>query len=288
MIGAFFYKLAAFLSRLLPQRLSESITAMLARGHFYINSRSRENVGDNLRAVLGPGADEAEVRARTKEVFANFASSIYCFVRLPYLGSEQLRERCDFNGIDRVAKELIAKGGFILAGPHVGPWEIAGRCLSDLGIPIHTVTLDHPTESVTEFFDERRRAMGMVCYPISGSYKPLQEALKAGKCVALLIDRSYGRTRRREPLFGLDVPLPSGHSALAVRCGVPILTAVIVFDHNCRFRFVYNGPHYPDKTLDERSAMEQLQQRCRLDMEAYIRAFPEQWFNFESLKRESK
>jgi KDO2-lipid IV(A) lauroyltransferase len=128
----------------------------------------------------------------------------------------------------------------------------------------------------------------MVCYPISGSFKPLQQALNAGKCVALLIDRNYGRARRTERLFGLDVPLPSGHSALAVRCGVPILTAVIVFDGNCRFKFVYNGPHYPDKSLDERAAMEQLQQRCRLDMEEFIREFPDQWFNFESLKRETK
>jgi lauroyl/myristoyl acyltransferase len=81
------------------------------------------------------------------------------------------------------------------------------------------------------------------------------------------------------------VPLPSGHSALAVRCRVPILTAVIVFDGDCRFRFVYNGPHYPDASLDERSAMERLQELCRADMESYIRQFPEQWFNFDSLKR---
>lgn len=286
-MGALFYKLAAFLSRFLPQGLSESITSMLARGHFYINARSRENVGDNLRAILGPATDDGEVRKRTKDVFENFAQSIYCFVRLPYLGVDELRARCDFNGIDGVARDLLAKGGFILAGPHVGPWEIAGRCFSDLGIPIHTVTLDHPTASVTEFFDERRRSMGMVCYPISGSFNPLKKALKAGKCVALLIDRNYGRARRTEPLFGLDVPLPSGHSALAVRCGVPILTAVIVFDGNCRFKFVFNGPHYPDKTLDERSAMEDLQRRCRLDMEAFIQEFPDQWFNFESLKRET-
>ncbi|MEJ2721467.1 MAG: lysophospholipid acyltransferase family protein [bacterium] len=179
----------------------------------------------------------------------------------------------------------MKKGGFILAGPHVGPWEIAGRCFSDLGIPIHTVTLDHPSASVTAFFDDRRRSMGITCYPISGSFEPLKEALKSGKCVALLIDRNYGRTRRRDPFFGHDVPLPSGHSVLAVRCGVPVVTAVIVFDGECKFKFVYNGPHYPDGTLDERSAVEKLQELCRSDMEAYIRQYPEQWFNFNSLRK---
>ncbi|UCH84350.1 MAG: lysophospholipid acyltransferase family protein [Candidatus Latescibacterota bacterium] len=287
MIGAFFYKLAGFLSSFLPQRLSEAITAMLARAQYYINTRSRENVIENLGVVLGPDTSERVLRRRAKNVFTNFASSIYCFVRLPYIDRDELKRRCDFNGIDRVAFELLERGGFILAGPHVGPWEIAGRCLSDLGVPIHTVALDHPTASVTKFFDQRRRSMGMVCYPISGSFKPLQTALKAGKCVALLIDRNYGRARRRDPLFGCEVPLPSSHCALAVRCGVPILTAVIVFDGNCRFKFVFNGPHYPDKSLEERVAMEQLQERCRADMEAFIRDYPEQWFNFESLKRVS-
>jgi lauroyl/myristoyl acyltransferase len=285
MRGAFFYKLGAYLSRLLPQTLSEFITSMLARIHYRVNARSRMNVLENLRIILGPGTTEAAIDKRAMRVFLNFADSIYCFLRLPYIEREELGRRCDLNGIDEVAAGLLERGGFILAGPHVGPWEIAGRCFSDLGIPIHTVTLDHPSVSVTEFFDDRRRSMGMVCYPISGSFQPLKKALIAGNCVALLIDRNYGRARRRDPLFGLEVPLPSGHSALAVRCNVPIVTAVIVFDGDCRFKFVYKGPHYPDKTLDERTAMEQLQEICRSDMETFIREFPDQWFNFESLKR---
>ncbi len=288
MLGAFFYKLGGFLSGFLPQRLSEIITDGLARSQYWINSRSRASVQENLRVVLGPGTDETVIRKQARQVFSNFGHSIYCFLRLPYLDRTELRRRCDLNGIDEVASRLLDKGGFILAGPHVGPWEIAGRCFSDLGIRIHTVTLDHPSASVTAFFDERRRSMGMACYPISGSFQPLKDALNSGKCVALLIDRNYGRARRRDPLFGLDVPLPSGHSVLAVRCNAPIVTAVIVFDGDCRFKFVYNGPHYPDKALDERSAVEKLQALCRSDMESFIRRFPDQWFNFNSLKKAAK
>ncbi|UCG52983.1 MAG: lysophospholipid acyltransferase family protein [Candidatus Latescibacterota bacterium] len=284
MLGVLFYKLGAFFSHRLPNRLSEAITETLAQIQYYIRFGSRRNALENLRIVMGPKTNELEIQRRGKNLFSNFGRSIYCFLRVPYLPPGELRRRCDFRGIDDVARRLLADGGFILAGPHVGPWEIAGACLCDIGIPIHTVTLPHPSRRVTEFFDDRRRLMGIQCYPIGGSFLSLRRALQDGKCVALLIDREYGRVRGMQKMFGCDVALPRGHAALAVRCEVPILTAALVFDDGCGFKFVYGEPHYPDGSLDERMAIEKLQRECQADMERFIGEYPDQWFNFEPLR----
>jgi lauroyl/myristoyl acyltransferase len=188
--------------------------------------------------------------------------------------------RCDYGGIDTVTADLRVRGGFIIAGPHVGPWELAGVCLTALGLKVHTVAFDHPSSRVTEFFDRRRSRAGIVCHPVGNSLPALAAALERGECVALLIDRAYGKSRRSFTMFGRNVGLPSGHVALAVRCRVPVLTAVCVFRDDGGLRFVYRGPHYPDLAQGEEAAFEGLHRRCRVDMEEFIGACPDQWFHF--------
>jgi lauroyl/myristoyl acyltransferase len=234
---------------------------------------------------MGEGASAKAVDAAAKNLFSNFGRSIYCFLRVARMSPETLGDRCNYGGIDTVVARLREKGGFIIVGPHVGPWEMAGAFLSALGLRIHTVALDHPSVRVTNFFDERRRAIGLLCHPMGGSFAALCAALENGECVALLIDRSHGRGGRPSTIFGRSVTLPTGHAALAVRCGVPIVTAVCVFSDGQRFKFVHGGPYYPDLSLDEDDRAEDLQRRCRIDMERFIREYPDQWFHFEPLER---
>ncbi len=282
MINYLSYKLGGFLAHHLPVRLSESITSFGAR-QYHRYGPSRRVVPANLRIVMGRDAGEEEIYAATKRVFANFAQSIYCLLRLPYITREEIDRRCDYDGIEKVTSRLRESGGFIIAGPHVGPWELGGACLSGLGNRIHTVALEHPSAKVTEFFDERRRTVGIQCYPIGKSFLPLRNALERGDCVALLVDRAYGKSKRPYRLFGRKINLSTGYATLAVRCGVPILITLCVFAPDNRFKFVFAGPHYPDPALDEEAAVERLHAQCLRDMERFIRAYVDQWFNFERL-----
>jgi lauroyl/myristoyl acyltransferase len=134
---------------------------------------------------------------------------------------------------------------------------------------------------VTRFFEDRRRSVGILCHPPGGAFSVLLSAVESGSCVALLIDRPGGRGGRASALFGRRVILPTGHAVLAARCRVPVLTAACVFAPGDRFKFLFGGPHYPDATLDEEACAADLHGRCRDDMERFIRAHPDQWFNFK-------
>jgi len=229
MIALLSYKLGARLAGLLPVGLSRHITSFLSRTQYHLRVGSRRNVNRNLRLVTGLG-DGPEVRRLARGVFANFGKSIYSFFRLPYVARNELKEACNYAGIDSLSADLRRGGGFVIAGPHVGPWEMAGACLSALGLKVHTVVLDHPSRSVTEFFDRRRSEAGLICHPVGGSFPVLADALDRGECVALLVDRAHGKTRRTYTMFGREVSLPMGHAALSVRCRVPVVSAGCVFD----------------------------------------------------------
>lgn len=288
MIGYILYKLGGFLAHHLPQRLSECITDVLATTQYHLRRGSRRVVSENLHIIMGETAGEDEIHHAVRQVFANFAKSILCLLRLPYLPPEELTRRCDHRGIEEVTSRLRRKGGFVLVGPHVGPWELGGACLSALGNRIHTVALEHPSAKVTEFFNERRRTMGIQCYPMGNSFVALRQALQNGDCVALLIDRRYRKGGTTHRLFDRDVSLPVGYARLAVQCRAPVLMVICVFAGGRGFKFVYSGPYYPDSTIDVESAVDRLHEHCRKDMERFIRAYPDQWFNFEPLGGEKR
>jgi KDO2-lipid IV(A) lauroyltransferase len=234
----------------------------------------------NLRVVLGANPSERELQRLTRRTFSNFGRSIYYFLRLPFMAPEEIKRRCDFNGIEAVAERLVGNGGCIFVGPHLGAWEAGGACLSTLGVSLFTVALPHPSRAVTRFFNQRRQMMGIECSSPGESANRLKTTLREGKCVALLVDRVCGGRAERFRWFDTDVELPVGHLALAVRCGVPVVTTACVFDGETRFKFVFGGPHHPRTDLGRREAMTDLQQKCLADMADLIRRYPDQWFHF--------
>jgi lauroyl/myristoyl acyltransferase len=283
MIGASFYKLGAFFARRLPEKLSESITEWLAALQYLFRFRSRRIIRVNLRIVLGDGADARQIHDMVRRVILNFGRSIYYFLRLPFMSDRELTARCDYNGLDKVVHDADDSRGFIYVGPHLGAWEVGAASLARLRGQLLTVTLPHPSESVTRFFDERREMVGVQCSSLRESSHALRGALREGKSVALLIDRAYGGRTGAFRWFGRDVELPMGHVALAVRYRVPILTTVCTFDGGSGFRFVFGGPHYPRTDVGSGEAMIDLQEKCIADMTSFIREFPDQWFHFQPL-----
>jgi lauroyl/myristoyl acyltransferase len=152
-----------------------------------------------------------------------------------------------------------------------------------MGLGIHSVAFEHPSEYVTRFFEDRRKKMGIQCHARGTSYGALAQALRTGDCVALLIDRDFGCVRKKYSLFGRPLGLPRGHAALAVRCRVPIVTAVCVFAGEGKFKLELRGPYHPNTSLGENAAMEDLMDRCRRDIEWFVKKYPDQWFNFEPM-----
>ena len=284
MINLFFYKLGAFLAHYLPTNISEFITRSLARVYFFTRIPLRRLVMDNIRIVTGEDPGRKILRDKSKKVIQNFARSIYLFLRIPYVDPDELRRSCDYDGFDDLTRKLSKKGGFIIVGPHLGPWEVGAACMGATGLKLNTVAHHHPSARVTEFFAERRRVGGMVSYPAEKSFSALQEALRRGECVVLLIDRAYGTTEKVFPWFGTETKLPVGHLALALRCDVPVVTTSCIFTPNGGLRFVHSGPYYPAKDKDDKQAMSELQRQCIEALETSIRIHHEQWFNFFPLR----
>ncbi|NIM19753.1 MAG: hypothetical protein GTO51_05850 [Candidatus Latescibacteria bacterium] len=284
MFGAYLYKLGAYLAIRLPRNVSERIVRFIADLQYFLRFKVRRSVIANQRIVHGNTLSEKELRKTARSVFRSFARTMYWFLRLPALGVEELKTAADTEILEMFSRGLSSKGGFIMTSAHMGPWEIGGVWLAANGFKVNTVALDHPSEPVTVFFNERRELFGMRVFPLKSSFMSLKHALDRGECIVLLVDRSYGGTGRQSRWFGRDVSLPIGHLLLAMRCRVPVVTSAFVFDVKEGFKLVIKGVHYPDPQLGEKDAIKHLQSRCLEDLESLVKEFSDQWYQFTHLE----
>jgi lauroyl/myristoyl acyltransferase len=285
MIGFICYHLGAFFSRVLPRPLPQWIARIIGEANYRLRPATRRVVVDNLRVIHGGTLPEQELRRRAHRVVINFARAIQLFLELPFMRWEEVAARCDLEAFDRALEESGATRSFIIASAHIGPWELGGYCLSRLGHHVHTVALEHPSKWVTRFYSGRRARLGVRAYPMEGSFYRLKEALDGGGCVALLVDRAYGKAKKRFTLFGVEGEFPLGHLLLAVRGGVPVLTGALVFDGRDRYRYVHGGTHRVEAGGDETERVERVQEACLRDLERIIRAHSDQWCHFRPLGR---
>jgi len=211
----------------------------------------------------------------------NFSRAIRIFLELPGYKWDELREKIDMSEFEAAIAELGDQRSFLLASAHVGPYELGGLCLSQMGFKPHTAALEHPSEHVTKFFDDTRRSIGVTSYPMRKSYSKLKAALTDGDVVAILVDRAYGATAKRFDFFGARPKFPLGHLFLSASTGVPIVTVAFVFDGKTGYKWVHGGIHYPpaEGTADF-DKLEAMQRAILGDFERFLRDYTEQWFQF--------
>lgn len=284
MLQAIPYHLGAFFARFTPDWFCRAITWTLAEINWRLRPGTRRTVAENLR-VIHPEWTDRERRRAARRVVHNFAHSILLFLQLPFFDPDELFARIDMSELQRELDKLGPKRSFIVASAHVGPWELGGFALTRMGYTAHTVALDHPSARVTEFYSERRAYVGVRAHQPTGSISVLREAMDRGECVALMIDRAYGKAKKRFTMFGVATEFPLGHLVLAARSKAPVLTGVLVFDGPKHFRYVHGGTHFPDDHDDEFEKLERLQEACLRDLERLIREHSEQWFHFMPIVR---
>lgn len=283
MLQAIPYHLGAYFARFAPKWVCRSITWTLAEANCWVRPITRRTLQNNL-ALIHPDWTAAERRYVARRTIHQFARSILLFLELPYFKPDEILARVDLDDLRAQIAEVGPGRGFVIATGHIGPWELGGYCVTKMGHTVHTVALDHPSGEVTKFFSARRDYIGIRAHPIGeNSVQKLKEALDQGQCVALLIDRAYGKARKRARFFGVMKDFPLGHVVLSVRTGAPILVGALVFDGSDRFRYVRGGTHWPDPELHEFDQLDALLERCVRDLERIIHANTDQWFHFFSL-----
>jgi lauroyl/myristoyl acyltransferase len=278
MVSYCLYRIASALVSILPRSCSCRIATAIAFLFFTFKPAIRKNVQLNFKKLGMNGKT-------TFPVFDNFSRAVTDLLRLSHMKGDQLMALCTVRGTDNLATALNGGRGVILFAPHLGPWEIAGACISSLGYPMHTVALEHPSSRVTGFFSAMRRRWGFIDYPLRSCGVGLMKALARGETVVLLVDRNFSHRGTPFHFFGTEVLLPDGHITLALRSGAPLLPSFSYYTPEGGIEVVIGEAIRIDY---QRASTVALGDACLARIEEFVKAHADQWFAFDHLWEEAQ
>ncbi|HEY3427646.1 MAG TPA: phosphatidylinositol mannoside acyltransferase [Acidimicrobiia bacterium] len=227
----------------------------------------------HMSRVLGPDAD------LERAVGAMFASYGRYWAETFWVRPGRVAEidrRLTISGLEHLADAGATGTGVVLVLPHLGNWEPAALSGRRAGIEIAAVAERLPNRRLTSWFVEMRAQYGITIIPHGRtSMRHVEAAITRGAAVALLCDRDLSRRGVRVTFFGEETTLPAGPAALALKMGVPMVTAATFFD---------GGGHrveIKELSLEGASDVVTVTQRIATALEGIIRQAPEQWHLFQ-------
>lgn len=278
MLQYYLYQFGQFCVEHLPLALSYKLAGFLADIHYYVSSRDRRNVKNNLRIILG---DSDRLPQLSKEMFRNFSKYLVdFFYSARKINAEYIKEHIAIKNMEYLPQVLKNGKGAIILTAHVGNWELGGFVISRLGYPIIAVALPHKERSINNLFNSKRESHGMTIVPNNLAIRECIKGLKANRLVALLGDRDFNAGGEVMEFFGKKTRIPKGAAAFSMKTGAAIIPAFLTRDHGDHFTLAFEEPIFPPAQGGE-EAVKQIMQRYIKSVESAIRQHPTQWYMFQ-------
>jgi len=236
----------------------------------------------NLRRVLGPDADGAELRALSRESMQSYARYWMEAFRLPVIPVSRLLQDTVVSGSIKTALDFLDAGrGVIFALPHMGNYDQAAVWIINQGVGSFTTVQERlKPESLYEKFVAFREGLGMEVLPASGgvvrAFGTLSERLRAGKLVCLVSDRDVTGSGTEVEFFGEKARMMAGSAALAERTGAALFPASLWFEGEGWGVHVYDEIPVPPEG-DRKQKVAAMTQGMATCFEAGIREHPADW-----------
>ncbi|AVT31959.1 phosphatidylinositol mannoside acyltransferase [Plantactinospora sp. BC1] len=220
--------------RALPKPVAAALFRAAADQAYRRRGRGTRRLAANLRRVVGPELPPDALEELVRRGMRSYARYWLDVFRLPSRSREQIRDDFRLDGEKRLAAEMAAGRGVVVALPHSGNWDAAGAWVAAKGWPIATVMERLKPEGVYERFLDFRRRLGMEILPTHGGprapFEILAERVAAGYLVPLLADRDLSARGVEVRFFGGRARMPAGPALLALRTGAPLYVAALWYD----------------------------------------------------------
>ena len=278
----FAYEALERVGRALPERTGRAIFTRLGRLAFHLTPTTRSVVAANQAQVLGRPIDDPLVRETTREAYALYARYWVDSFHLPALSDEQVLARVRCETLDRIGRALEGGRGAIVALPHMGNWDAAGRWMAAAGFPVVAVAEELRPRRLFELFLEHRRTLGMEIVALSGQGvgRRLGEALAANRVVALVADRDLSGRGVQVEMFGRRRRLPAGPALLSITTGAPLMVTPVYTTHD-GWWIQIGEPIGFESSGDRRTDVTTLTTLMAARFEEAIAAAPADWHLFQ-------
>jgi len=277
------YRLGSMAARLMPAPVAAAAASSFGFTASFASLARRQMIQRHLRRV-NPRLSGTALRIATQAAFDSYARYYVESFRLPTLSKRTVERTFTRDGYQHVVDGLDRGNGVILALPHLGGWEWAGRWMTDQGHKLTVVVEPLDPPELFEWFVELRQDLGMTVVPLGPKAgATVLKALRGNEVVCLLCDRDLERTGVDVEFFGERTTLPAGPATLALRTGAALLPTGVYFTPRVDGHHAIVRPPIPTERFGGglRDDVSRVTQALARELEFLIRRAPEQWHLFQ-------
>ena len=264
----------------LPYRAALGVGWVLAGIGFHAVRFRRDEAERRIRAVFGGRYSRAEVRRIAWQSFRNLIFTAVDIIRSPGLTLEQFRSMADceeFLSAFRQRRE--SGGGAVIAIPHMGSWELAGRAMQLLGMPVFSVAGKQRNPLFDDYLNRARERAGIpITMRGSGALREIIRRLEQGGFLAMLPDVRIKEEGVRARFLGGEANVGPGMAMFARHTGVPIYPVLMRRIGWARHQGRLLNPVTADPTVEKDADIRRMTQEVLDLVDRAIREDPGQWF----------
>ncbi len=232
--------------------------------------RERSVAELQLQVFLEIPAPQPLVRA----VFRNVALTVLESLNLcPILASQPPCIR--FEQWDEFQRWIRSGRGTVCLTGHVGNWDLLAAYMQQREIPFHA--LGRPARGrFAQYFLQALRAryhIRTIWRSDQSGVRAIMRELKEGRGIAALIDQDTAVASTMVPFFGHPAKTPSGLIEIGKRLNAQACSMFLIRQGSGQYRVIW-------KILDSSKTVDQILAAFHAELEAVIRAHPEQWVWF--------
>jgi KDO2-lipid IV(A) lauroyltransferase len=276
------YKCAALIARAIPSFIGQRIVSWIAPLIARLSRKRRVMISRHLRRV-NPSLTDAEIATASAKAFDSYLRYYVESFRLPSRSAQHVDQHFYVEGYEQIPVALEQGRGVILALPHLGGWEWAGRWVTDLGHQLTVVVEPLQPPALFEWFMSLREDLGMKVISLGpDAAAEVLKSLRNNEVVCLLCDRDIQGGGIEVEFFGEKTTLPAGPAMLAMRADSPVFpTAVYFTDEIDGHSAIVRPPLDLTRRGSLREDVSAATQQLAKELEVLIARAPEQWHLFQ-------
>ncbi|MEY3893411.1 MAG: hypothetical protein RIR78_189 [Actinomycetota bacterium] len=263
------------LVRSLPEKFAYRIFERIGRIALSRNGSRIQRLRSNLTRVC-PEKSAAEMDLLMQQAMRSYMRYWCDTFRSPDWTQERISQTVTVVGEELLTGPMKQGTGVVVALPHAGNWDHAGSYFCGMGFPLVTVAERLKPEALFNKFLEYRQNMGMEVLALdSRSMATLLKRAREGALIALVADRDLSKSGIDVSFFGYPSRMPAGPALLAVRTGIPLITAFVSYTET-GIHIEFNSVDIPS-TGSESEKISAVVQKCADLFAKGISTAPQDW-----------
>ena len=210
----------------LPPEVSNALAVVAGGVGYRAGGTLRAALHHNMSGLLGLPDDHRSVRRAALGAYCTLARNYVEMLSVTTLTADQMRQRTEVTGMERLLEAQAQGRGVLLATAHLGNVDAAGHAILVRGARCAVLTERVEPDWLFEFFVEERGHFGGEVLALASNVLPqVQNALRKGRAVGIACDWDVQGNGVPVTVSGFNraIRIPAAIAMLAIRGKVPII-----------------------------------------------------------------